>query len=159
MIKKKRLLLHIKYAIKVSLFHHDTDRLKPVEIDDIMNTDVSATPLYMVSLYCTKKHLSIINLSICKYTDPIRLQRICKGKVTVVAILFLSLKYLALLQKSLLIENQFVLFLLRYAYTVIRTCHRCKVAYDQNIIAACRRFTDEAENASVTVIGIDPLKR
>lgn len=43
--KSETLIAHA-HAIKVSLFHHDTDRISPVGIDAIANTNVPATPFY-----------------------------------------------------------------------------------------------------------------
>ena len=149
--------MHKKHAIKVSLFHHDTDRHSPIEIDDIMNTDVPATPLYM-AYYTVQKDICQPGISVCKYADSISFQRICKRKFPVVAVLLLCLECLAFRKKSLLIHNQFVLFLLRYTYTVIRTCYRREVAYNQNVVTSCGGFSHKTKDASVAIVGIDPHK-
>ena len=122
-----------------------------------MNTDVPATPLYM-AYYTVQKDICQPGISVCKYADSISFQRICKRKFPVVAVLLLCLECLAFRKKSLLIHNQFVLFLLRYTYTVIRAVHRCEVYYKQQVFLSCLILADKAENAAVPVICIDPLE-
>ena len=124
-----------------------------------MNTSKAhRSPVFLFYLLYFLSKISLYRISVCKYTNSISFQRICKRKFPVITIFLFGFKYLALRKKPLLIHDQFVLFFLRNAYTVIRTCYRCKVAYYQNIITSCRRFSHKAEDTSVAIVGIDPLK-
>ena len=56
------------------------------------------------------------------------------------------------------VQNQLVLFTLRYTDTVIRSCYRRKIDNKKKVILSICTVAHKAENAAETVIGIDPLK-
>ncbi len=64
--KKARLLLHNQHAIKVSLFHHDTDGISPIEIDDIANACGASYSLLLMDTITD--WLSAVNDKFGKYS-------------------------------------------------------------------------------------------
>ena len=99
-----------------------------------------------------------------KYRHAVGRKIICEGVILSIAFNSLRLINLGLLLSAsailgiVTVQYQGVLFFLFHTHTVIRSGYRRKVDHKQQIAPAALRMAQEAENAAVAVIRIDPLK-